>query len=178
MNVVFSLARPEQVLVRNDDQRVDHFLKRFNTFLGLAHALCALELERFCHDTNRQNAQLASGLRDNWCRAGTGAPTHTRGNETHMCASQVIHDLFDRFFGSRCPDRWPRARAQSLGDPNTHLNFCGCVASLQGLRICIRNNEFRTLKLFLNHIVDCIAAGTAHTKYGDPWLQLFMRGHR
>ena len=44
-------------------------------------------------------------------------------------------------------------------------------------RVGIRNHEFHAFQLFFDHVVDGIAAGPAHTKYGDPGFQVLMAWH-
>ncbi|KKL77273.1 hypothetical protein LCGC14_2036560 [marine sediment metagenome] len=70
------VGETEQVLVRNDDQRIDHLLKGLDALLGLAHALAALELEGLGHDADGQNPKLARGLGDDRGRTGAGAAAH------------------------------------------------------------------------------------------------------
>ena len=63
------VGEPEQVLVRDDDQGVDHLLQDINAFLGLAHAFGAFELEGFGDHTDGQDTKLAGRLSDDRGRA-------------------------------------------------------------------------------------------------------------
>ena len=58
----FFIGQTEQVLVRNDDQRIDHLLQRLDAVFGLLHALAALELERLGDDADSQNTQVRGRL--------------------------------------------------------------------------------------------------------------------
>ena len=54
---------PEQVLVRDDDQRVDVLLQLLDARFGELHAVRALEVERLGDDADGQDALLARGAR-------------------------------------------------------------------------------------------------------------------
>jgi hypothetical protein len=83
----------------------------------------------------------------------------------------VVYDLFNGFFGSRCPDRGTRPGTQTLShlDPQLHAVFC--LGLLQCLRVRIGNNKINTIQLLVDHVIDRIAASTTHTEYGDAWLE-------
>ena len=89
------VGQTEQVLVGNDNQRVDNFLKRFDAVIGLLHALATLKLERLGDNADSQNAKFTGCLCDDRGRASSGAAAHTGRDEAHVCASKVVNDLFD-----------------------------------------------------------------------------------
>ncbi len=62
---------PEQILVRDADQRVDGLLQLGDAGLGHAGTPRAFELERLGHDPDRQNAHVACRAGDH--RGGSGA---------------------------------------------------------------------------------------------------------
>ena len=95
---------PEQVLVRDDDQRVDGLLQLVDAGLGQPHAALAFELERLGDDADRQDAHVARRAGDDRGRAGAGAAAHAGGDEHHVRAGEVIADLVD------APLRRPRGR--------------------------------------------------------------------
>ena len=167
----------EQVLVRNDDQRINNLLQSFDACFRLFHALAAFELERLGHNANGQNAQLTSRLRDDRCRASARAAAHTSGDKAHVCASQMVNDLLDAFFSRSRANRRTSTSAQTFGDFQTHLDLRCRFRLLQSLRVGVRNNELHTLKFFFDHVIDRIAACTANAKYGNPGLELFLPGH-
>ncbi len=173
----FLIRQPEQVLVRNNDQRIDHLLKRINAVLGLLHTFGAFELERLGDHPNGQNAKFPRSLSDNRCCPCPGAAAHTGCDETHVCASQMIDDLFDRLLGRRSANGRPCACAEALGDLHAHLDFRRCIRLLQSLRVRIRNNEFDAFQLLFNHVVDGITASAPNPENRNPWLQLVMGGY-
>ena len=116
----------EQVLVRDHDQRVHHRLHLGDTLLGEEHAPGTLELEWFGHHADRQNTQLTGNAGNNWRRSSAGAAAHSGGDEAHMAAVEVIHDLLDRLLGGRIPHLGLRSGAQAPGDPDAELDLARC----------------------------------------------------
>jgi hypothetical protein len=140
----------------------------------LLHALCTFELEGLGHNADRQNAQLAGGLSDDWGSTCTSTTAHTCGDETHMCAGKVIDDLFDALFRSGGTYGGPCACAQAFGHFQSHLDLCRGTRLLQCLCIGVRNNELGAIKLLLDHIIHGVTACATHTKYGNPWFQFVV----
>ena len=112
--VVFSLVHPEQVLIRDDQQRIDDLLQFDDAGFGKAHAALAFELKRLGDHADREGAELPRGFGDDRCCAGAGAAAHSGGDEHHMCASQVIADFIDHLFGGGTPRLGLRAGAKTL----------------------------------------------------------------
>ncbi len=142
--------------------------------LGLPHPLGAFELEGLGHDADGQNAKFARRLGDDRGRAGPGAAAHAGGDEAHVRAGQMIHDLLDRLLGGGGADRGARTGAETFRDLHAHLDACRRMALLQRLRIGIRHHEFDTFQLLLDHVVHSVAASTAHPEHRDPRLQVLL----
>ncbi len=173
----FFIRQTEQVLVGNDDQCIDDLLQRLDTVFSLTHPLDAFKLERLGHDTNGQNTQFTRGLRDDRRGPCPGAPAHTGGDKAHVRAGQVVHNLFNAFFGSGSTDRGPRARTQTFGHFDAQLNAAFRFGLLQRLRVCVGNHEINTVELFLDHVVHGVAACPANTKHCDAGFQVALSGH-
>ena len=122
----------EQVLVRNDDQRIDVLLQLLDTLVGDAQATLALEVERLGHDADGQDALFARRAGDDGGSAGAGAAAHAGGDEAHVRAQQVIADLVDGFLGGGAADFRLRAGAQTLGDGDAHLDDALGARGAQG----------------------------------------------
>ena len=163
---------PEQVLVRDDEQRVDMLLQLDDAGLGIAHAALALEMERLGDDADREDAELLGGLGDHGRGAGAGAAAHAGGDEHHMRAVQVIADLVDHLFGRGAADFRLRAGAETFGDLHAHLHDALGLRHGQRLGVGIGDDEVDALQPGRDHVVDGIAAGAADTEHGDPRLQL------
>ncbi len=112
----------EQILVRNDDQRVDIFLKLFDAAFGGLRTALAFEGERLGHHPDGQDAHLTRGLCDHRGRTGAGAAAHAGGDEAHMRSLKRLLHLIDRFFRSGAPDFGACARAQPLRNVRAQLD--------------------------------------------------------
>ena len=95
------IGKPEQILIRNDDQRIDISLQLFDAILSLFHPALAFKFEWFGDHTNGQNTAFAGGPGNNWGGAGTGATAHTGSDKDHVTISQFCHDFCQAFFGGR-----------------------------------------------------------------------------
>ena len=108
---------PEEVLVRDDDQRVDGLLQFVDAGFGETHAAHAFELERLRHDADGQDAQLPSRPGDDRCSARAGAAAHAGGDEHHVRARKLIADFVDALLRLP-PARLPAAiRRRDLRSP-------------------------------------------------------------
>jgi hypothetical protein len=110
------IGEPEQVLVGNDDQRVDVLLKLLDPGIRGARTAGALERERLGDDADGQDALVARGLGDDRGGAGSGAAAHAGGDEAHVRAFERLLDFLERFLGRGAADLRPRTGAQALGD--------------------------------------------------------------
>ena len=98
------MANSEQVLIGDDDQRVDHGLQLGNALLGDPHPALAFEMERLGHDPDGQDAEFAGGARDHGRSASAGAAAHAGGDEHHVRAGQMIANLIQHFVGGGAAD--------------------------------------------------------------------------
>jgi hypothetical protein len=105
------VRHPEQILVRDDQQGVDHLVQFGDAVFGDAHPAHAFEVERLGDDADGEDAGLFRATRDHRRCAGAGAAAHAGGDEHHMRALEVIADLVDRLFGCGAPDFRLRAGA-------------------------------------------------------------------
>ena len=170
----FFICKAEQVLVRNDDQCIDHLLQGGDACFGLAHTFRAFELERLCNNTDGQNPQFTRSLRDDRCGPCTGPTAHTGSDKTHMRTSKVINDLFDAFFGSGCTNFGTRTCAKTFGDFDTQLDARSRQALLKRLCVGICDNKLDAFQLLFDHVVYRVAASAANTKHSDPRFQFVL----
>ena len=112
----------EQVLVRDDDQGMDELLQFLDAAFGHAHAAVAFQAEGLGDDADGQDAGLAHGARDDGGRAGAGAAAHAGGDEHHVRARKLLHDLGHGFFGAGAADFRLGARAQAFGGGGAKLD--------------------------------------------------------
>ena len=170
--MVFSSGHPEQILVRDDQQRVHHLLQFHNAGFGKAHAALALKVEWLGDHAKGENAKLTRGLCNNGRRASAGAPAHSRGDKNHMRAGQMIADFIDRFFRRRAPHLGLRAGAKAFGHLSAHLDDAFGLGHGERLRVRIGDDEIDALQARRDHVVDCIAAGAADPEYRKARLHL------
>jgi len=137
----------EQVLVRNDDQRINVLLKLIDAFVCQFLAAAALKRKRLSDNTDREHAQLASCFCDDGRCARPGATAHTGGDETHIRTRQVVNDFIDGFFGCVAPNLWTHPCAEALRDVIAELDTARGRGALDRLRIRIRNNEVRAFQI-------------------------------
>ena len=163
---------PEQVLVRDDDERVDALLQFGDAGLGDAHAAQALEMERLGDDADRQDADLAGDPGDDGRGAGAGSAAHAGGDEHHVDALEMVANLVDDLLRRGAPDLGLRAGAEALGDLHAHLDDALGLGQGQRLRVGVGDDEVDALQAGLDHVVDGIAARAAHTEHGDARLEL------
>ncbi len=167
------LARDqEQVLVGDDDERIDILGEVRDAGLGGAHPALALELERLRHHRDREHAKLLGGARDDRRCSRPGAAAHAGGDEQEMHAFEMRADFLDGFLGRRSADLRLRTGTQALGYTDAHLNDAAGAGCGKSLRVRIGDDEFDALQTALDHIVHGVAASAADADDGDSRPQL------
>ena len=164
----------EQVLVWDDDQRIDIFLQLRHTRLGDAHPLHALEMKRLGHHADRQDPRFAGDPGDDRRRAGAGAAAHAGGQEHHVRAVDRFEDLVERLLGGGPPDIRPRPGAEAARDADAELDLARRGRLLQRLRVGVADDEFAADQVRPDHVVDGIPAGTADPDHGNARLKLVL----
>ena len=163
---------PEQVLVGDDDQRIDILLQLIDPGFADPHAIQPFELERLGHDADGEDSLLPRGAGDHRRGAGPGAPPHAGGDEHHVGTLELFDDLIDRFLGGGAADVRARARAEALGDVAAQLDRPLGGGIGERLGIGVGDNEFDALQLAFDHVVDRVAAGAADADHGDTRLKI------
>ena len=85
----FGHSRPpihdlQKLVIGYYNQRVNIFLDLLDSSHGIDHSGPCLKAERPCDHTHRQDAHLLGQRRHHGRRAGSGAATHTAGDEHHV----------------------------------------------------------------------------------------------
>ena len=88
----------EQILVWNNDQRINMLLQFDDTRFCGPHAARTFEHERLGYDTDRQNIHFARNLGDNRSSARSGAAAHTSRDKAHVATGKRHFHLLKRFF--------------------------------------------------------------------------------
>src|SRR5690606_20905045 len=102
-------SNAEQILIWNNDQRVDMAVQFIDAILSQTSATIAFEIERFGDHANRQDTLLASGASHHGSSTSTGTATHAGGDEHHVRAGKMIIDLVPAFLGRRATNFGMRA---------------------------------------------------------------------
>ena len=150
-----------QSLVRNDDERVDVVAESDDALLSLDHSLSALECERFCYDTDREDAHFLSRFRYNGSRACACAAAHTCRNEYHVRAANDILNVLDALFGRRFAYRRIGACAVTFRDLFADGDLRCRARREEHLLVAVDRNEVNSLDIFRDHAIDCVAAAAA-----------------
>ena len=165
----------EQVLVRDDDQRIDHLLQLEDALLRGLHAAAALEVERLGDDADGEDALLARRRGNDGSRTGAGAATHARGDEHHVGAVEELKDFRQRLFGGLTADLGTCTGAQALGNGDAELHATIRQRLAERLRVGIRDDEFDAFERRADHVVDGVSARATDTDDGDTRLNLRLR---
>ncbi len=171
-NVVFSDAMRKQVLVRDDDQRIDEVLELGDAGFGDAHAPRALEQERLGDDADGEDSELLGDARDHGRRAGTRTAAHAGGDEDHVRARDLGADLLDGLFGRRLADLRPRACSESFGQRDAELQLVLSAGRRESLGVRVGDDEVDTHETRRDHVVDRVAAGATDTNDRELRLQV------
>ena len=165
----------EQVLVGNDDQRVDMLVQFLDPGFGRTHAARAFEQERLGHDTHGQHALAPRRFRNHGRGAGAGAAAHPGGDEAHVHAFERFLDRLDRFLGRSLAQFGPRAGAQPAGAFRAELDAVFRRRSAERLRIGVGDDKIDALDIGFHHVGDGIPASTADPDYRNTGAQFVGR---
>ena len=147
----------EEVLVRNDDQRVNMLLEFGNPRVCRAHSPRTFEQEGLGDDPYRQNVHFTGRAGDNRGSACSGAAAHAGCDEAHMRTLQCAFDLLDRFFGGCTSDFGARTCTQTLCDIWTKLYPIFGGRGVERLSIGVCDYKVDAFNARANHVGDRIA---------------------
>ncbi len=164
----FRLCHQKQVLVRDNDQRIDVLLQLFDAAFGGAHAARAFKQERFGHDTHRQHALATRRFGDHGRSARTGAAAHTGGDEQHVHTLKRTLKVFQCFFGSGAAHFRAGTGTKALRDIGAKLDAVFSDRIVQCLRIGIHDDKIDAFDLGIDHVGDGIATCAADADHRDP----------
>ena len=153
-----------ELVVEDDDQRIDVRRKFLQALLGGLHALGALEGEWLGHHRDRENAERARYLGDDGRCASAGAAAHAGGDEHHVRAGDCL--LQALALGDRDRPRFlgPGARPEPA---RAELDLVARLVARQHLRVGIDGDELDALHALLDHVIDGVAARAADSDHLD-----------
>ena len=142
------------LIVRDDDERIDILSEVFQPLDSIVHALFAFKVERLGDDGDRQDFQIARNFRDDGSRTRTGAAAHARGDEQKVGILDRLGKYFFAFFRSGSADFRLRAGAETFGQSRTDLNFILRFGEEKDLLVRIDGNVACARDARLDHAVD------------------------
>src|SRR5829696_134903 len=153
----------QQLLVGDDDERVDLLAQALHALLGLAAALGALEGEGTRDDAHGEGADLLLGdLGDHRGGAGARSAALAGGHEHHVRALERLLDLVAALVGRAVADLGVRAGAQAARELVADLQLVVGVAHLQRLRVGVDRDELDALQAGVDHAVDRVDPAAAY----------------
>jgi hypothetical protein len=155
-----------QLVVRDDNQRINMLCQRVETFLGDALAF-ALEGKRLGHHRYRQYAELLGDLGDNRGRAGTGTAAHACGQEQHVGAADHFRDTLAILQRGLPANLGIGAGTESFGDLAAQLQLGFGLIALERLGVRIGADELHALHALDDHMIHRIATATADSDHFD-----------
>ena len=130
---------------------------------ALADALpLAFELEGPRHDGDGQDAEALGDIRDDGRSTRARAPAHAGGDEQHVGAVDHARDAVAVFHRRVAPDLRPSTRAETPRERRAELQLRARRRALQCLRVGVGADEIDARQTSRNHVLDRIAAATAH----------------
>ena len=157
-----------ELLVEDDNHRVDLGLQVFNPLLGRAHAAGAFKAEGLRHDGNGENSHFLRDLGDHGRSARARAAAHAGGDEEEVGPADRLGHLLALFLRGGGADFRTGARAEPGA---AELNIDVRLRALQGLMIRVGRNELNALGAVRNHVLDGISAAAAHADHLDDGFQ-------
>ena len=156
------------LVVGDDDERIDEFFQVFKPFRRIVHALFALERERFGDDGDGEDLQIARDLGDDGGCARAGTAAHAGGDEEEVCIFDSLGEHFFALFGG-CPAHFGvGARAEAFGQDGADLDLVLRLRQEQDLLIGIDRDVARALDARFDHAVDGVVARAADADDFDP----------
>ncbi len=161
----------DQLVVRDDDQRVDLLLQLLDAELRDLLAL-AFEAERPRHDRNGEDPQPLGDFRNDRRGAGSRSAAHPGGDEQHVGALDDLGDAILVLDRGVAADLGTRPRAETAREVRAELQLRARGALLERLRVGIGDDELDALHAPLDHVLDRIAAAAA---YADDFDDCVLR---
>src|SRR3954462_378447 len=152
----------EELLVRDDDQRVDDLAQAGDALVGLAHPLRALEVERLRDDAHGERTDLVlRDLGDDGRGARAGAAALTGRDEHHARALERLLDVVARLRRGALADVRIRSGAETLGELRADVQLEVGVRHLARLGVRVGRDELHAGEPGVAHPVHGIGATAA-----------------
>ena len=154
----------EQLVVEDDDQRVDVGLELRDAVVGCLEPARPLEVEGLGNHAHGEDAHFARHAGNDRCRARARAAAHAGGDEEHVGAVDGLLDAVDRLFG-RGLARFRLGPGAEAGGAELDQVVGG--RAVERLRVGVGADEVHALNALLDHVLDRVAAATPHADHLD-----------
>ena len=170
-----TVVKVKEAVVRDHNQCVHDLAESIDPLFGELPSAHALEGKRERHHADRQRTGSLSPLANHPRSTGPCSPTHTRGDEHHVCTSDQCVNILNDTFGCAHPDFGvstgpiPSRTRLAQMQPDRRLAPAKCLS------VRIDRDEPNTGHPSLNHPIDCVA--TCPTDPDDADVSPKPRGH-
>ncbi len=141
------IGKPEQILVRDHDQRINKALHFDDPGLGLGHTALTFEVKRLGDHADGQDATLARRPGDDRCGAGAGTTTHAGSDEDHVAVGKLAHHRLDAFLGGGTSDIRFGSGTKSLRNRAAKLDLPAGQRMGKRLAVGVGNQEIDPIKV-------------------------------
>jgi len=150
-----------KTVVWNYKQRIDPAEQLLDAHICLIHAALALELERLCHDADREYSGLARNFRHDGSRTGAGAAAHTGSDKHHIRILNRLGDVVAALLRRALADVGIGSRALSAGHLFAYLNLLIGIGDSESLLISVDGDKLHALRPGFDHSVHNVIARAA-----------------
>ena len=173
--LVRGLEETEQLLVFDNDNRVDAFAECSNAGLRDRRTCVTFPAERPGHHGHREDTEFTGHAGNDRSRTRTGSTAHAGSDEHHVGIFHGFLELVDAFFGSLAAHFRIHASAQATSSLFTDLDGMISLALVKGHRVRIHGVVFHALDVHVLHAVHGVSTCSTDAEHLD--LGLVIRWH-
>ena len=149
-------------------------LEFLDALFGVAHALLTFEEEGFGDDRDREHPAFLGRPCDDRSGARAGAPAHAGSDKDHVRALDGLLQFFLGLFNGALAELGVHAGAEAPGQILADVDFLLGQRVVKVLGVSINGDKIDSLNLRIDHVVDRILAGTAHSDDLDSGERLYF----
>jgi hypothetical protein len=149
------------------DHGVHHSVQLIEALLCVPHAHPALEEEGLGDDAHGEGSRLPGHLGQHRRRARAGAAAEPGRHEHHVGALEQLVNPLAHLERRAAPLVGIGAAAEAARDLAAELDLVRRELVLERLRVGVRRDELHPLEARLDHVVERVAAASAHADHLD-----------
>ena len=151
-----------ELVVRNNDERVNELCKLFDTCRCVSCSYLTLKGEGTGNDTDSKNIHFTSNASDYGSRTCSCSTAHTCGNEYHVGVLEKRLNVLKRFLSCALTDLGLSARASTAGELFTDDELRGSVGMTESHSVGVDGDKFNALDVRRDHSVDSVISAAAY----------------